>query len=42
MLKNFARKLELFARTVEQQDGAACGALCTADALYKDAIFWRD
>jgi hypothetical protein len=38
-MQDFSEKLDLFARAVEQQDGAAFGALFTEDALYHDAIY---
>ncbi len=38
-MQDFSEKLDLFARAVEQQDGAAFGALFTEDAVYHDAIY---
>lgn len=38
-MKDFAEKLERFARAVEQQDGDAFGALFTEGAVYHDAIY---
>tara|TARA_R110000787_G_scaffold64443_2_gene145520 strand:- start:228 stop:710 length:483 start_codon:yes stop_codon:yes gene_type:complete len=38
-MQGFSKKLDLFARAVEQQDGTAFGALFTEDAVYHDAIY---
>lgn len=38
-MKDFAEKLQCFARAVEQQDGKAFGALFTEGAVYHDAIY---